>query len=182
MTSSGLMIINYYVYPTGFDYIRKKKKPSPTNSDGTPIQQAKRRSAAINYLQQKDENDINREIRGWVLNKGVGESVLHKAARLGYIDVIAFCLERMNMSPNQKDNAGFTPLHEACSRGLIDIARLLLEYGANHSDTAHSGIRPLHEAVENGFTEIVRLLLSYGADPLLATYSGKRNKPFFFLS
>lgn len=126
-------------------------------------------------MQQKDENDINREIRGWVLNKGVGESVLHKAARLGYIDVIAFCLERMNVSPNQKDNAGFTPLHEACSRGLIDIARLLLEYGANHSDTAHSGIRPLHEAVENGYMEIVRLLLSYGADPLLATYSGEND-------
>lgn len=76
------------------------------------------------------------------------------------------------MSPNQKDNAGYTPLHEACSRGLIDIARLLLEYGANHSDTAHSGIRPLHEATENGYMEIVRLLLSYGADPSLATYSG----------
>lgn len=109
-----------------------------------------------------------------MLNKGVGESVLHKAARLGYIDVIAYCLERLDMSPNQKDNAGFTPLQEACSRGLIDIARLLLEYGANHSDTAPSGIRPLHEAVENGDTEMVRLLLSYGADPMLATYAGKQ--------
>lgn len=77
------------------------------------------------------------------------------------------------MSPNQKDNAGFTPLQGACSRGSIDIARLLLEYGANHSD-APSGIHPLHEAVENGDTEMVRLLLSYGADPMLATYAGKQ--------
>lgn len=103
----------------------------------------------------------------------MGESVLHKAARLGYVDVIAFCLERLEMSADQKDNAGYTPLHEACSRGRVDIARLLLMYGANHSETAHSGIRPLHEATENGYAEIVRLLLSYGADPLLATYSGK---------
>lgn len=108
-----------------------------------------------------------------MLNKGVGESVLHKAARLGYVDVIAFCLERLEMPADQKDNAGYTPLHEACSRGRVDIARLLLMYGANHSETAHSGIRPLHEATENGYAEIVRLLLSYGADPLLATYSGK---------
>lgn len=128
--------------------------------------------SSINGFEGKDENDINREIRGWVLNKGVGESALHKAARLGYIDVIAFCLERLNMDPDQKDNAGYTPLHEACSKGRIDIARLLLEYGANHSETAHSGIRPLHEAVENGYVEIVLLLLSYGADPLLATYGG----------
>ena len=77
------------------------------------------------------------------------------------------------MNPDPKDNAGYTPLHEACSRGHLDIARLLLQYGANHSETAHSGIRPLHEAVENGFIEIVRLLLTYGADPGLATYSGQ---------
>lgn len=133
---------------------------------------AKRRSAAINYLEVKDESDITREIRSWVLNKGVGESVLHKASRLGYIDVIAYCLERLDMHPDQKDNAGYTPLHEACSRGRVDIARILLEYGANHSETAHSGIRPLHEAVDNGYLEIVRLLLAFGADPLLATYSG----------
>lgn len=132
----------------------------------------KRRSAAVNYLEVKDEGDITREIRSWVLNKGVGESVLHKAARLGYIDVIAYCLERLEMFPDQKDNAGYTPLHEACSRGLVDIARILLQYGANHSETAPSGIRPLHEAVDNGHLEIVRLLLSYGADPLLATYAG----------
>lgn len=137
--------------------------------------QQKRRAAAINFLNEKTENDINREIRGWVLNKGVGESVMHKAARLGYIDVIAYCLERLDMSPDQKDNAGYTPLHVACSRGQMDIARLLLRYGANHSETAHSGIRPLHEATENGYIEMVRLLLAYGADPLLATYSGKYN-------
>jgi ankyrin repeat protein len=76
------------------------------------------------------------------------------------------------MHPDQKDNAGYTPLHEACSRGHLEISRLLLQFGANHSETAQSGIRPLHEAVENGHTEVVRLILSYGADPLLATYSG----------
>jgi len=77
------------------------------------------------------------------------------------------------MNPDQKDNAGYTPLHEACQRGHLDIAHLLLQYGANHSETAQSGIRPLHEAVENGFVEVVRLLLAYGADPCLATYSGQ---------
>ena len=77
------------------------------------------------------------------------------------------------MIPDPKDNAGYTPLHEACSKGHLDIAKLLLQFGANHSETAQSGIRPLHEAVENGFIEIVRLLLSYGADPSLATYSGQ---------
>ena len=77
------------------------------------------------------------------------------------------------MSPDPKDNAGYTPLHEACSRGHLEVARILLKYGASHSETALSGIRPLHEAIENGHIEIVRLLISYGADPCLATYSGQ---------
>lgn len=36
-------------------------------------------------LENKNENDISKEIKGWVLNKGVGESVLHKASRLDYV-------------------------------------------------------------------------------------------------
>lgn len=78
---------------SGFDYIRKKKKPvHPSNSENSVPVVHKRRSAAVNYLQQKDENDISREIKGWVLNKGVGESVLHKASRLGYIVSLShFC-------------------------------------------------------------------------------------------
>jgi ankyrin repeat protein len=79
----------------------------------------------------------------------------------------------MNMNPDPKDNAGYTPLHEACSRGHLEIARLLLRYGASHAESALSGIRPLHEAIENGHIEMVRLLLSFGADPCLATYSGQ---------
>lgn len=77
------------------------------------------------------------------------------------------------MDPDLKDNAGYTALHVACTKGRMDIARLLLQYGAKHTETAISGIRPLHEAAENGDIEIVRLLLSYGADPLLTTYSGQ---------
>lgn len=88
-------------------------------------------------------------------------------------DVIAYCVDRLNMNPDMKDNAGYTPLHVACSRGHLEIARILLQYNANHSETALSGIRPLHEAIENGHVEIVRLLISYGADPCLATYSGQ---------
>nr|CAD7592642.1 unnamed protein product [Timema genevievae] len=126
--------------------------------------------------------DIQNEIRGWVINKGLGETLLHRAARLGYtvslrstppcVDVAAYCLENLDMPSSPRDNAGYTPLHEACLRGHLEIARLLLMYGANVSDCAPGGFRPLHEAVDNGNLELIRLLLSYGADPLLETYNG----------
>lgn len=156
---------------SGFDYVRKRKKP-PTNPDGTPVP-TKRRIAAVNYLQQKDENDIGKEVRSWVLNKGVGESAMHKAARLGYLDVIAYCLFRSNMDPDTKNNAGYTALHEACAKGHLKIAQLLLQCGANHSAAAIAGFLPLHEAVQNNYVELTRLLISYGADPCLSTYKGE---------
>ncbi|EDW46544.1 GM14920 [Drosophila sechellia] len=150
---------------SGFDYIRKKKRPAPTQTQNHTQNQSQ--------SQVKTEMDVCREIQKWVLNKGVGQSTMHKAARQGLIDVVVYCLDRMNMNPDQKDNAGYTPLHEACTQGWLEIARILLQYGANHSEAAQSGIRPLHGAIENDHEEVVRLLLSYGADPLLATYSGQ---------
>ncbi|KAG7208131.1 hypothetical protein KM043_009702 [Ampulex compressa] len=156
-------------FRSGFDYIRKKKKPLKKD-EGLPKE---RKRQVLSRPSPECVADIQSEIRTWVIKKGVGETILHRAARLGYTDVTAYCLEKLNSAPSPKDNAGYTPLHEACSRGHLEIAKLLLAYGANASESANGGIRPLHEAAENGATELVRLLLSYGADPLLATYSGQ---------
>lgn len=156
-------------FRSGFDYIRKKKKP--LKKDDALSKERKRQS--LPRPSPESVADIQTEIRTWVIKKGVGETILHRAARLGYTDVAAYCLEKLDSAPSPKDNAGYTPLHEACSRGHLEIAKLLLAYGANVSESANGGIRPLHEAAENGATELVRLLLSYGADPLLATYSGQ---------
>ncbi|XP_076277840.1 uncharacterized protein LOC143207871 [Lasioglossum baleicum] len=156
-------------FRSGFDYVRKKKKP--LKKDETLPKERKRQ--VLTRPNPECVADIQSEIRTWVIKKGVGETLLHRAARLGYTDVTAYCLEKLNNAPSPKDNAGYTPLHEACSKGHLEIAKLLLAYGANASESANGGIRPLHEAAENGATELVRLLLSYGADPLLATYSGQ---------
>lgn len=155
-------------FRSGFDYVRKKKRPLKKD-DAAP----KERKRILSRPSPECVADIQSEIRTWVIKKGVGETILHRAARLGHTDVTAYCLEKLNSAPSPKDNAGYTPLHEACSRGHLEIAKLLLAYGANASESANGGIRPLHEAAESGSTELVRLLLSYGADPLLATYSGQ---------
>lgn len=41
----------------------------------------------------ESEQDIQNEIKGWVINKGLGETLLHRAARLGYtVSGIVFCI------------------------------------------------------------------------------------------
>ncbi|KAG8237153.1 hypothetical protein J437_LFUL011202 [Ladona fulva] len=178
-------------FRSGFDYIRKKKKPSQITKKESVIGKeglimSRRKFGVLGERRMAEGwgesmrlldkewtlEEMGNEVRGWVVNKGLGETILHRAARLGYTDVVWYCLEMLGNSVSPRDNAGYTPLHEACSRGHLNTARLLLLYGASPSDSALGGIRPLHEAAENGYMEVVRLLLSYGADPLLATYSG----------
>ncbi|XP_075052526.1 BCL-6 corepressor isoform X2 [Mixophyes fleayi] len=113
------------------------------------------------------------EARRLIVNKNAGETLLQRAARLGYEEVVLYCLESKSCDINHRDNAGYCALHEACARGWLTIVRHLLEHGADVNCSAQDGTRPIHDAVENDHLEIVRLLLSYGADPTLATYSGR---------
>ncbi|XP_055072580.2 BCL-6 corepressor isoform X4 [Misgurnus anguillicaudatus] len=113
------------------------------------------------------------EARRLIVNKNAGETLLQRAARLGYEDVVLYCLENKVCDVNHRDNAGYCALHEACSRGWLSIVQHLLEHGAEINCSAQDGTRPLHDAVENDHLDVVRLLLSYGADPTLATYSGR---------
>ncbi|MFT7799409.1 BCL-6 corepressor-like isoform X3 [Arapaima gigas] len=113
------------------------------------------------------------EARRLIVNKNAGETLLQRAARLGYEEVVLYCLENKVCDINHRDNAGYCALHEACARGWLSIVQHLVEHGADINCSAQDGTRPLHDAVENDHLDVVRLLLSYGADPTLATYSGR---------
>lgn len=59
---------------------------------------------------------------------------------------------------------GNSPLHTAASKGRADIARLLLEGGADPNFQNHYKETPLHAAVKEGHIELVKLLVERGAD------------------
>uniref|UniRef100_A0A1A7YGI9 BCL6 corepressor n=1 Tax=Iconisemion striatum TaxID=60296 RepID=A0A1A7YGI9_9TELE len=113
------------------------------------------------------------EVRRLIVNKNAGETMLQRAARLGYEEVVLYCLEQRLCDINHRDNAGYCALHEACTRGWLGIIRHLISHGADVNCSAQDGTRPLHDAVENDHLEVVRFLLACGADPTLTTYSGR---------
>ncbi|XP_078380644.1 uncharacterized protein LOC144663538 isoform X2 [Oculina patagonica] len=121
--------------------------------------------------EETNEDDNLKEARKLNVNRNTGETILHKAARLGYHETVHHHIHQ-GVDPNAKDNAGWTPLHEACSRGKVDVVKVLAKYGADVNACSNDGIRPIHDAAEGGHVDVLRVLLTYGADPLLATYSG----------
>ncbi|XP_044619372.1 BCL-6 corepressor-like protein 1 isoform X3 [Equus asinus] len=152
---------------------RSPKSPTPVKptEPGTP---SKSRSAGPEETSESPTaRQIPPEARRLIVNKNAGETLLQRAARLGYKDVVLYCLQKDSEDVNHRDNAGYTALHEACSRGWTDILNILLEHGANVNCSAQDGTRPVHDAVVNDNLETIWLLLSYGADPTLATYSGQ---------
>ncbi|CAI9602334.1 unnamed protein product [Staurois parvus] len=147
------------------------KSPQKGSEPGTPHRS--RRSGALGSYDTLSGQPIPPEARKLIVNKNAGETLLQRAARLGYKDVVLYCLQRDPGDINHRDNAGYTALHEACARGWTDILQVLLDNGANVNCSAQDGTRPIHDAVVNDNIETVWLLLSYGADPTLATYSGQ---------
>ncbi|XP_077465342.1 uncharacterized protein bcorl1 [Stigmatopora argus] len=145
--------------------------PPPAKS---PPPSGKKSSAALRNgsPESTPKRPIPPEVRRLIVNKNAGETLLQRAARLGYQEVVQYCLEKDTREVNRRDNAGYTALHEASSRGWTQIVQMLLKHGADVNCSAQDGTRPLHDAVASDNLPIVWLLLNHGADPTLATYSG----------
>ncbi|MGH9731018.1 MAG: ankyrin repeat domain-containing protein, partial [Candidatus Acidiferrales bacterium] len=59
--------------------------------------------------------------------------------------------------------AGHSPLHEAAAGGKLEIARLLLDHGADPNARTDDGQTPLSMAESKGQTEPATLLRQRGA-------------------
>ncbi|VDO10695.1 unnamed protein product [Rodentolepis nana] len=95
-----------------------------------------------------------------------GESALHRAAIKNDLGQLHALLSGGH-SPDVRDHAGWTPLHEASLRGYMEAAKCLLEEGKASVDVLGGPEleTPLHEAVFNRRIEVIRLLLEYNANP-----------------
>lgn len=79
-------------FRSGFDYIKKKKKKEPVSSEKRPTAATATTAAAAaasssvplqTNFAPRYVSEIQAEIKGWLVNKGHGETVLHRAAKLG---------------------------------------------------------------------------------------------------
>jgi len=148
-------------FPVGKRKSKTSREPSRASS---PVYEE------IHDIEYTLENVVQESNR-WVVDKNAGETILQRACKMGYPDVVAYAVGMQEMSVKEKDYAGFTPMDKAAFRGNHEVVRILLKYGADPSSGV-KGTRALHDAVEGSSRETVEALLSYGADPLLHNYSG----------
>lgn len=89
-----------------------------------------------------------------------------EAAAMGRVDLLESLLP-VDRAPEPFAGDGFTPLHLAAYFRRLEVARWLLEKGADPNCAAEnpSHVRPLHSAVAANADAMVDLLLSFRADP-----------------
>ena len=86
------------------------------------------------------------------------------AAHFGKEDIVRILL-RNRANPNSSSQNGYQvfPIHSALSSGQDNIAKLLIEAGAEVNVLQSSRISPLHLAAQQGNIDLIILLLEQGA-------------------
>lgn len=107
----------------------------------------------------------------------IGHTVLMAAIQGGHEDVVA-CLLEAGADPDPLETSshpGFrrtTPLAISAQNGALEVARLLLEHGADVNALPENHWSPLKSAVKGGHRELIDLFLDRGADIDIADESG----------
>ncbi|WP_371222854.1 ankyrin repeat domain-containing protein [Orientia tsutsugamushi] len=111
----------------------------------------------------------------------MGNTALHEAAKRGDIQTVELILhEKENDLDyiNSPDRTNSTALHYAIRANHLEVASLLLTYGADPNAQDMHGLTPFHSAFWEGRLEFIKLLLKNGANPNLADNHGAT--PFLY--
>ena len=96
-----------------------------------------------------------------------GFTALHYAAHLGWEGIArALVTSGADVNAHSRNGLDVTPLQSAVAGRRLEIARFLLERGADAKARQEEGSTALHAAAFDGNADLVRLLLDHGADPM----------------
>ncbi|QKM64675.1 hypothetical protein DCO17_05150 [Polynucleobacter tropicus] len=145
--------------------ISKGVSPNIVDSKGNPmlVLAIKDRSTKVTEVLLQNRNiDVD-------LSNKYGETPLMMASIEGDLPLVK-TLVLQNKA--RIDHIGWTPLHYACAKGNLDVAKFLVANGAVVDSNALNGTTPLMMAVQSGNEDLIRFLLENGADIRLRNTQG----------
>ena len=80
--------------------------------------------AAEKFLNLNEVEELN-------MYDATGQSMLHKAAAMGYADMLMLLLERTGAKPDLVNANLATPLHMACRSGRENVVKFLIGCGVD---------------------------------------------------
>lgn len=101
---------------------------------------------------------------------------LFKASSAGDAAAVRAMLAQDRALVGARDALGSTPLHRAAWKGHLEVARALLDHGANpnaQDQNEHYGGTPLHAAAHGNQPALVALLIERGADVGARSLNGR---------
>jgi len=97
-----------------------------------------------------------------------GDMDIQLACRVGDLELLKSTLQKYPELLNWTDRQlGWSPLYRTVICGHFEIAKYLLEEGADPNHVNKLGESALHQAADNNKVNVAKLLLKYGADPNL---------------
>lgn len=156
--------INAFVKAAKFDdssevktLLKQGVNPNATDSKGTPmlvLAVKDNSTGVIEVLLSNTNTDVD-------LSNKVGETPLMIASINGDLPLVkTLVLQKKAMV----DHVGWTPLHYACTKGHLNVAKFLIANGATVDSKSLNGTTPLMMAVQSGNEELIKYLLDKGAD------------------
>ncbi|XP_046848686.1 transient receptor potential cation channel subfamily A member 1-like [Xenia sp. Carnegie-2017] len=97
----------------------------------------------------------------FTLRDDSNRTVLHYA--IAYPETLRILLKKKDLVPlliNEKEIDGYTPIHNAALKGLLESVRILLEYNADLNVFTNNFRSPLHCAVSSQNSDVVELILA----------------------
>ncbi|KAG1701744.1 SMC5-SMC6 complex localization factor protein 1 [Nymphon striatum] len=186
-------IVNYYMYiiPNMKEEssISPKKGNNPNNSLNQSFHQ---KEINLTIKRQSFPKHSSQRVRNINKKNGRGETQLHIACMKNKIETVKELLTVPGIDVNIQDNAGWSPLHEACNHGHAEIVLELVKFkpkqsisgyfknGKNYLDLTikgESGITPLHDAVMNDMVKCCYILLHFGGKSLLDLKTNDGQRP-----